>query len=73
MLQQASASRVAAHRASRLSGSDVHDVACSIGADLAAIAAIAGRLRPAGCRAASLVLTRIGSRAMAFLCEAVRS
>jgi THUMP domain-like len=33
-LQQASASRVARHRATRLAGRDVHDVTCSIGADL---------------------------------------
>jgi hypothetical protein len=42
-LQQASASRVAAHRASRLAGLDVHDVTCSIGADLAALAGTARR------------------------------
>ena len=42
-LQQASASPVAAHRASRLAGRDVHDVTCSIGADLAAVAPVARR------------------------------
>ena len=42
-LQQASASRVAAHRASRLAGLDVHDVTCSVGVDLAAVAAVAQR------------------------------
>lgn len=42
-LQQASASRVAAHRASRLAGMDVHDVTCSVGVDLAALAAVARR------------------------------
>ncbi|WP_431878789.1 THUMP-like domain-containing protein [Amycolatopsis sacchari] len=42
-LQQASASAVARHRASRLTGRDVHDVTCSIGADLAELARVAGR------------------------------
>lgn len=40
-LQQATASVVARHRAQRLAGRDVHDVTCSIGADLAAVAAVA--------------------------------
>ncbi|SFS37866.1 THUMP-like domain-containing protein [Saccharopolyspora flava] len=42
-LQQATASVVARHRAQRLAGRDVHDVTCSIGADLAAVAAVARR------------------------------
>jgi hypothetical protein len=42
-LQQASASRVARHRAERLAGRDVHDVTCSIGADLTELARVAGR------------------------------
>ncbi|MEU6268704.1 THUMP-like domain-containing protein [Saccharopolyspora shandongensis] len=42
-LQQATASVVARHRAQRLAGRDVHDVTCSIGADLAALAAVARR------------------------------
>ncbi|HVV12955.1 THUMP-like domain-containing protein [Amycolatopsis sp.] len=42
-LQQASASAVARHRASRLAGRDVHDVTCSIGADLAELAKAARR------------------------------
>jgi hypothetical protein len=40
-VQQASASAVARHRASRLEGHDVHDVTCSIGADLAELAKVA--------------------------------
>jgi hypothetical protein len=40
-LQQASASLVARHRASRLAGLDVHDVTCSVGADLVEIARVA--------------------------------
>ncbi|HEX3781801.1 MAG TPA: class I SAM-dependent methyltransferase [Pseudonocardiaceae bacterium] len=42
-LQQATASPVARHRALRLAGRDVHDVTCSIGADLTVIAGVAGR------------------------------
>ncbi|WP_199433487.1 THUMP-like domain-containing protein [Qaidamihabitans albus] len=42
-LQQASAAPVAAHRARRLAGLDVHDVTCSIGADLVPLAATARR------------------------------
>ncbi|WP_410674632.1 THUMP-like domain-containing protein [Amycolatopsis sp. cmx-4-68] len=42
-LQQASASPVARHRASRLAGLDVHDVTCSVGADLVEIARVARR------------------------------
>ncbi|WP_410591313.1 THUMP-like domain-containing protein [Amycolatopsis sp. lyj-23] len=42
-LQQASASIVARHRASRLAGLNVHDVTCSVGADLVEIARVARR------------------------------
>lgn len=42
-LQQATASPVARHRAARFAGRDVHDVTCSIGADLAALNAVAAR------------------------------
>jgi hypothetical protein len=42
-VQQASASPVARYRASRLAGRDVHDVTCSVGADLVALARTAGR------------------------------
>lgn len=42
-LQQATAGPVAAHRARRLRGHDVHDVTCSIGADLIAVATAAQR------------------------------
>lgn len=42
-LQQATATPVAEHRARRLTGRDVHDVTCSIGADLAVIARVAHR------------------------------
>ncbi|WP_019855173.1 class I SAM-dependent methyltransferase [Actinopolyspora mortivallis] len=42
-LQQATATPVARHRAARLAGRDVHDVTCSIGADLVELAPVAGR------------------------------
>ncbi|NIH87549.1 THUMP-like domain-containing protein [Amycolatopsis granulosa] len=42
-LQQASVPPVARHRAARLAGRDVHDVTCSIGADLAELGRIARR------------------------------
>ncbi|MFI5609595.1 class I SAM-dependent methyltransferase [Amycolatopsis sp. NPDC051903] len=42
-LQQASATLVARHRAARLAGRDVHDVTCSVGADLVELARVAKR------------------------------
>ncbi|HEY2701535.1 MAG TPA: class I SAM-dependent methyltransferase [Pseudonocardiaceae bacterium] len=42
-LQQATATPVAEHRAQRLAGRDVHDVTCSVGADLAVVARVAHR------------------------------
>ena len=42
-LQQATPTPVAVHRAARLAGRDVHDLTCSIGADLGAVAAVARR------------------------------
>lgn len=39
-LQQATPTAVARHRAARLAGRAVHDVTCSVGADLAALAAV---------------------------------
>lgn len=42
-LQQATASAVARHRAARFAGRDVHDVTCSIGADLSALSQVAAR------------------------------
>ncbi|MGW4489077.1 THUMP-like domain-containing protein [Amycolatopsis sp. NPDC004368] len=43
-LQQASATLVARHRASRLTGRVVHDVTCSVGADLVELARVATRV-----------------------------
>jgi hypothetical protein len=42
-LQQATPMPVARHRARRFAGRDVHDVTCSVGVDLAALAAVASR------------------------------
>ncbi|MFL6140270.1 MAG: THUMP-like domain-containing protein [Labedaea sp.] len=42
-LQQATPAAVAEHRAARLAGRDVHDVTCSVGVDLRALAASARR------------------------------
>lgn len=42
-LQQATPTVVARHRAERLRGRDVHDVTCSVGADLVVLAAVADR------------------------------
>ncbi|MGI5217035.1 THUMP-like domain-containing protein [Nocardia sp. CA-290969] len=43
-LQQATPTLVARHRARRLAGRDVHDVTCSIGADLAELARVCPRV-----------------------------
>jgi len=43
-LQQATPTVVARHRARRLAGRDIHDVTCSVGAELAALAPVAARL-----------------------------
>ncbi|MEX7472505.1 class I SAM-dependent methyltransferase [Mycobacterium adipatum] len=43
-LQQATAAAVAEHRARRLVGARVHDVTCSVGAELAALEPVAGQL-----------------------------
>ncbi|MEJ2885623.1 THUMP-like domain-containing protein [Actinomycetospora aeridis] len=42
--EQATAAPVAAHRAARLAGRDVHDVTCSVGAELVALSPVARRL-----------------------------
>ena len=53
-LQQATASAVARHRALRFAGRDVHDVTCSVGADLFALSAVASR-----CLGSDLDLVRL--------------
>ncbi|MDD7967637.1 THUMP-like domain-containing protein [Actinomycetospora lemnae] len=42
--EQATAAPVAAHRAARLAGRDVHDVTCSVGAELHALSGVARRV-----------------------------
>jgi hypothetical protein len=42
-LQQATPTAVAVHRAARFAGRDVHDVTCSVGADLVELATVADR------------------------------
>jgi hypothetical protein len=57
-LQQASATPVARHRAQRLAGLDVHDVTCSIGADLVEIARVAARCAGSDLDEVRLVMAR---------------
>lgn len=57
-LQQASTARVAAHRARRLAGRDVHDVTCSIGADLVELGRTARRCVGSDVDAVRLVMAR---------------
>ncbi|MEU6644260.1 class I SAM-dependent methyltransferase [Saccharomonospora sp. NPDC046836] len=57
-LQQASAAPVAAHRARRLAGRDVHDVTCSIGADLVELARTARRCVGSDVDAVRLAMAR---------------
>lgn len=57
-VEQASAAPVAAHRARRLAGRDVHDVTCSIGADLVALAKTANRCIGSDVDAVRLAMAR---------------
>lgn len=57
-LQQASPTAVARHRAQRLSGRDVHDVTCSIGADLVELARVAARCVGSDVDAVRLAMAR---------------
>jgi hypothetical protein len=57
-LQQASASVVARHRAARLFGRDIHDVTCSIGADLVELARVAHRCIGSDVDAVRLAMAR---------------
>ena len=56
-LQQATPAPVAAHRARRLAGVGVHDLTCSIGADLVALCAGRG---PGRCRSSGRIWIRCG-------------
>lgn len=57
-LAQASAAPVARHRAVRLAGRDVHDVTCSIGADLVELAKLARRCVGSDVDAVRLAMAR---------------
>ncbi|SFP30936.1 hypothetical protein SAMN05421810_102212 [Amycolatopsis arida] len=57
-LQQATPTPVAAHRAQRLAGRVVHDVTCSIGADLVALARTCGRCLGSDLDAVRLAMAR---------------
>lgn len=69
-LQQATPWPVAAYRAQRLAGSDVHDVTCSIGADLAALARVAVRCLGSDLDAVRLAMARHNCQ-QAGVCPAV--
>jgi len=74
-LQQATPARVATHRAARLAGLGVHDLTCSVGADLAAllpvcVPAIGSDLDPVRARMAAHNLRTAGLPARVFLADA---
>lgn len=60
-LQQASPTPVAEHRARRLEGRDVHDVTCSIGADLIPLARVTARCVGSDLDAVRLAMARHNS------------
>ncbi|WP_459547408.1 THUMP-like domain-containing protein [Nocardia sp. X0981] len=57
-LQQATPALVARHRAQRLAGRDVHDVTCSIGAELAELARVCPRVLGSDLDASRLLMAR---------------
>ena len=69
-LQQATPQLVARHRAGRLAGRDVHDVTCSIGADLHEIAAVADRCVGSDVDPVRLRMARHNLRGAAALVQA---
>lgn len=74
-LQQATPARVATHRAARLAGFGVHDLTCSVGADLAALLplcapAIGSDLDPVRVRMAAHNLRTSGLPARVLLADA---
>ena len=76
-LQQATASVVARHRAERLAGRVVHDVTCSVGADLFELAAVAERCVGSDVDAVRLAMARhnlavSGRSAALLLADALR-
>ncbi len=69
-LQQASAVSVALHRAQRLAGAVVHDVTCSIGTELAALAGTAARAVGSDIDPVRLAMARHNVGAGTDLCRA---
>lgn len=69
-LQQATAAPVAAHRAQRLAGRVVHDVTCSIGAEVAVLRGSATRVVGSDIDPVRLAMARHNLGAAADLCRA---
>lgn len=69
-LQQATAAPVALHRANRLHGNVIHDVTCSIGAELAALRASATRVVGSDIDPVRLAMARHNLGETADLCRA---
>ncbi|MEW5808980.1 MAG: class I SAM-dependent methyltransferase [Actinomycetota bacterium] len=69
-LQQATAAPVAAHRARRLTGAVVHDVTCSIGSELAALADTAERVIGSDLDPVRLAMARHNTEGRVALCRA---
>ncbi|HJP78531.1 MAG TPA: class I SAM-dependent methyltransferase [Pseudonocardiaceae bacterium] len=71
-LQQATATPVAEHRAQRLTGRDVHDVTCSIGADLAVVAKVARRAIGSDLDPVRIAMARANCGPVVFRADALR-
>ncbi len=69
-LQQASATRVASHRAQRLAGRIVHDATCSIGTEIAVLRGVAARMVGSDIDPVRLAMARHNLGAAADLCRA---
>jgi hypothetical protein len=69
-LQQATAARVASHRAQRLAGRVAHDVTCSIGAEVAALRGSAARVVGSDIDPVRLAMARHNLGDAADLCRA---
>ncbi|HEV2782109.1 MAG TPA: class I SAM-dependent methyltransferase [Actinophytocola sp.] len=71
-LQQATPMPVARHRAERFAGRDVHDVTCSVGVDLAALAAVAARCLGSDLDPVRLAMARHNCAAALVRADALR-
>lgn len=72
-LQQATPSAVARHRARRFADGDVHDVTCSIGVDLVALAGVARRCVGSDLDAVRLAMARHNSAVAGVECLLMRA